>query len=329
LLFFVPLGDVIERRKLIVVMMGCVAVALGAAAAAPTIGWLAVASFAIGATTIVPQLVIPFAAGLVEPSQRGRIVGRVMGGLLIGILAARVVAGAVGAVASLRAMFALASVLMIVLAVVLSRRLPTEPPRAALPYGQLLRSLVVVAKTQPVVRDAGTIGAMCFFGFSALWTTLAFRLELAPLHYGSAVAGAFGLVGIVGASAAPLVGRLADRRTPRSTVGVGLAIIVTSFLIFTLWGATIAGLVAGVILIDAGMQAVGVSNQTRIYRLAAEQHNRLNTVYMVTYFAGGTLGSAVGVWAWGRWQWAGVCAVSLASLGLALAVYWRGRKLEQ
>ena len=326
LLFFVPLGDVFERRKLIVILLGCVAAALAAAAAAQNVVWLGVASFAIGATTIVPQLVIPFAAGLVEPSSRGRIVGRVMGGLLIGILAARVVAGAIGAVAGWRAMFALAAALMIILAAVLSRQLPTEPPRAIMPYRQLMASLVTVARTQWVVRDAGLIGALSFFAFSAFWTTLAFRLELAPLHYGSAVAGAFGLVGIVGASAAPLVGRLADKRTPRATVGLGLIIVAVSFGLFALVGATLTGLVVGVILLDAGMQAIGVSNQTRIYRLPADQHSRLNTVYMVTYFTGGSLGSATGVWAWDHWQWTGVCTASLVAVGAAAAMYVAGRR---
>src|SRR4051812_1125709 len=324
LLFFVPLGDVIERRKLIGVLLGCVAASLAAAARAQNILWLGLASFAIGATTIVPQLVIPFAAGLVEPSVRGRVVGRVMGGLLIGILAARVIAGAIGAIAGWRAMFALAAALMVILAVVLGRRLPSEPAREPVPYRTLMRSLVTVARTQWIVRDAGLIGALSFFAFSAFWTTLAFRLELSPLHYGSAVAGAFGLVGIVGASAAPLVGRLADKRTPRATVGLGLLIVALSFGLFAVAGATIAGLVVGVILLDAGMQAIGVSNQTRIYRLPAEQHSRLNTVYMVMYFTGGSLGSATGVWAWGHWRWTGLCAVSLAAVAAAAVVYVAG-----
>jgi predicted MFS family arabinose efflux permease len=324
LLFFVPLGDIIERRRLIVALMVAVAIALAAAAGAPSVGFLVAASFAIGVTTVVPQIVIPFAAGLVDTSSRGRVVGRVMGGLLIGILAARVISGAIGAVAGWRTVFALAALLMALLAIVLSRMLPSEEQRARVPYGALLRSLVTVAKSQPVVRDAGMIGGLCFLAFSAFWTTLAFRLELAPLHYGSAVAGGFGLVGIVGASAAPLVGKRADRTTPRSTVGIGVGIVVASFILFALAGATLAGLVIGVILLDAGMQAVGVSNQTRIYRLPAAEHSRLNTVYMVTYFVGGSIGSALGVWAWQQWQWTGVCAVSLASVGAALLVYWRG-----
>lgn len=330
LLLFVPLGDIIERRKLIVILLVAVAVSLAAASVAPTFGFLAAASFAIGATTIVPQLVIPFAAGLVDAANRGRIVGRVMGGLLIGILAARVVSGLVGAIAGWRAMFAIAAVLMVILAIALSRMLPPEADRERVPYGQLMRSLITVAREQPVVRDAGLIGALCFFAFSAFWTTLAFRLELPPLHYGSAVAGAFGLVGIVGASAAPLVGKLADKRSPRSTVGLGLAVIAFSFVLFAVLGGTIAGLVVGVIIVDAGMQAVGVSNQTRIYRLPAPLHSRLNTVYMVTYFAGGSLGSAAGVWAWGSWRWTGVCAVSLIALALAVVVYLvNGRRIAR
>jgi predicted MFS family arabinose efflux permease len=325
LLFFVPLGDIVERRTLIVILLWCVAASLAASAVAPNFALLAAASFAVGVTTVVPQLVIPFAAGLVDASSRGRIVGRVMGGLLIGILAARVVAGAVGAVAGWRAMFALAAALMVVLAIVLSRALPRETERPRVPYPALMRSLITVAREQPVVRDAGAVGALCFLGFSAFWTTLAFRLELPPLHYGSAVAGAFGLVGIVGASAAPLVGRLADRRSPRATVGIGIGIVAASFVLFAIAGSTLAGLVIGVVLLDAGMQAVGVSNQTRIYRLRADLHSRLNTVYMVTYFAGGSIGSAVGVWAWGRWRWTGVCTAALAAIGAAAAVYHRGR----
>jgi len=215
---------------------------------------------------------------------------------------------------------------MVVLAGALRRLLPLAPARATMSYGALLRSLGSLARAEPVLRDAAAIGALVFVGFSAFWTTLAFRLELPPLHYGSTVAGLFGLVGVVGASAAPLVGRFADRSEPRDTVGIGLAVLALSYVLFLLSGHTIAGLVAGVIFVDAGMQVVGVSNQARIYRLAEAAHSRLNTVYMVTYFAGGSVGSALGVWAWGRWRWTGVCVVALAAVVAAIALYARGRK---
>jgi len=175
------------------------------------------------------------------------------------------------------------------------------------------------------ILASALLGGLCFLAFSAFWTTLAFRLETAPLHYGSAVAGAFGLVGIVGASVAPFVGRMADRRTPRGTVGLSLIAVAASYVIFLLAGHTLGGLAAGVIVLDAGTQGVGVSNQARIYRLAAQAHNRLNTVYMVTFFVGGSIGSALGAWAWGQWRWTGVCAVSLSAIAAAAVVYVLGK----
>lgn len=325
LLFFVPLGDVVERRRLIVLLLIGVTLSLGVAAASPGAIWLGVSSVAIGATTVVPQLVLPYAAGMAPPAQRGRIVGKVMGGLLIGVLAGRVVAGAVGGVAGWRAMFGIAAVVMLALAVVLARVLPREEPHATLSYRELLASLGTLAKREPVLREAALLGGLCFLAFSAFWTTLAFRLETPPLHYGSAVAGAFGLVGIVGASVAPFVGRMADRRTPRGTVGLSLVAVAASYVIFLLAGHTLAGLAAGVIVLDAGTQGVGVSNQARIYRLAAAAHNRLNTVYMVTFFVGGSIGSALGAWAWGQWGWVGVCAVSLSAIAAAAVVYLLGK----
>jgi predicted MFS family arabinose efflux permease len=327
MLLFVPLGDILERRRLIALLLLGVAASLVSAAVAPTLAWLVGSSFLIGVTTIVPQLVIPYGAGLAPPAQRGRVVGHIMGGLLIGILAARVLSGALGAVAGWRAMFVLAAVLMIALAVAIVRLLPASPPTSRMRYPALLRSLVTIARQEPVVRDAAAIGALTFVAFSAFWTTLAFRLELPPLHYGSTVAGMFGLVGIVGALAAPMVGRLADKRTPRATVLAGLLVLLVAYLVVTVAGHTLVGLVIGVIVLDAGMQAVGVSNQARIYALPAEAHSRLNTVYMVTFFAGGSLGSLLGAWAWEGWRWAGVCGVMLSAVGVALLVYMAGRRI--
>jgi predicted MFS family arabinose efflux permease len=326
LLLFVPLGDVLERRRLMIALLGAVTLSLAAGALAPSLPLLVLASLAIGITTVVPQLVIPFAAGLVSAAQRGRIVGQIMGGLLIGILAARVVAGVVGAAIGWRAMFGLAAALMLLLALALARALPPSAPPTRMSYPALLRSLGSLARAEPVLRDASLIGALVFLAFSAFWTTLAFRLLLPPLHYGSSVAGLFGLVGIVGASAAPLVGRLADVRTPRSTVGIGLVLIALSFALFFFTGHSMVGLVAGVIVLDAGMQTVGVSNQARIYRLPEQLHNRLNTIYMVSYFVGGSIGSALGVWAWRLWRWTGVCAIGFAALLIAGVVYQVGRR---
>jgi predicted MFS family arabinose efflux permease len=324
LLFFVPLADVKERRRLIVIMLLAVAVALAGAALAPSLGWLALASFAVGVTTIVPQLVLPFAAGLARPEERGRVIGLVMGGLLIGILGARTLSGFLGAAFGWRAVFAAAAALMVLLAVVSAFAFPRGPVTSTLSYRALLRSLLTLARSEPMLREAALIGALVFGAFSAFWTTLAFRLETPPLHYGARVAGLFGLVGIVGALTAPAIGRIADRRSPRTTVGLGIALVVAAFVSFLLAGSTIAGLVVGVILLDAGSQATGVSNQARIYSLPLELHARLNTVYMVAFFIGGSAGSTLGAWAWGMWRWAGVVGVGLVLAVGAFGAFWRG-----
>jgi predicted MFS family arabinose efflux permease len=322
LLLFVPLGDVVERRHLIVLLLCAVGAALVGAALSPSLSLLALASLAIGVTTIVPQLIIPFAAGLAPAGTRGRVVGQVVSGLLVGILAGRSVAGALGNLIGWRGVFATAAAAMWLLALVLRRLLPLAPPAAArLPYRELLRSLGSLWRREPVIRDAALLGALTFASFSAFWTTLTFRLRLAPLDYGSGVAGAFGLLGIVGAGAAPIAGRLADRRSPRHIVGLALLVNVAAWVVLLLAGHTLAGIAAGVLLLDAGTQAAQVSNQARVYALPAEAHGRFNTIYMVCYFVGGAVGSAVATVAWGMYSWRGVCAVGLISLGLALVTY--------
>jgi predicted MFS family arabinose efflux permease len=319
LLLFVPLGDVVERRRLIVTLLVLVAVALAAAALSPTLGALAAASFAIGVTTVVPQLVIPYAAGLAPPGARGRVVGQVVAGILVGVLLARVVAGALGHIGGWRSVFVDASGAMLLLALVLRLRLPVAPPATSgMPYRALLRSLVTLFRREPVIRDAALLGALTFFAFSAFWTILAFRLRTPPLDYGSGVAGAFGLLGIVGAASAPIAGRLADRRSPRATIGLALLVNVAAWIVLALAGHTLAGIAAGVLLLDAGTQAAQVSNQARVYTLPAEAHSRLNTIYMVCYFVGGALGSALATLAWGLGGWLAVCGVALGALALAL-----------
>ena len=326
LLLFVPLGDIMERRRLIVTLLLAVAVALAAAAASPTLALLGAASFAIGVTTVVPQLVIPFAAGIAPPAIRGRIVGQVVGGVLIGILVGRVVAGAIANVGGWRSVFWSASVAMLVLAATMWRLLPLSPAAAdRMSYTALLRSLVTLFREEPVIRDTSLIGALTFASFSVFWTTLAFRLQTAPLHYGAGVAGAFGLLGVIGAATAPLAGRLADQRSPRTTVGFALMVNLAAWVVLLLAGHTLIGIGAGVLLLDAGTQAAQVSNQARVYALPADAHGRLNTIYMVCYFVGGAMGSALGTVMWGRFSWSGVCGVGLASLALALLFHRIGR----
>ncbi|MCC3575274.1 MAG: MFS transporter [Microcoleus sp. PH2017_40_RAT_O_B] len=319
MLLFVPLGDMIERRILIATLLAATACALVSAAMSPSIVWLAASSLAIGITTVVPQLILPFAAHLAKPGERGKVVGKVMSGLFVGILVARTVSGWIGESLGWRAMYWIASGLIIVLAVAVLRLLPKSQSSLKMSYPKLMQSLLGLIRDQPVLREASVIGAMSFGAFSAFWSTLAFLLEQPPYHYGSQIAGMFGLVGVVGAVAAPAVGGLTDSKNPRLTVGIAITISSSGFLVLWLFGNHLWGLIIGVILLDLGAQSALVSNQARIYSLLPEAQSRLNTVYMVSYFMGGALGSTLGIYGWSQLQWNGVCLVGLSMLFVAFA----------
>jgi predicted MFS family arabinose efflux permease len=325
MLGFVPLGDVRERRSLITTLVAVLAVALAGVALAPSLFWLCVAGVFVGASGSVVHLIIPFAAHLAPDKSRGRVVGIVVGGLLLGILLARTLSGYVGAAWGWRSMYWIAAGLMAVLSILIRVLLPRSKPDLHLRYPALLRSLWQLFRAEPVLRESAFLGAMFFMAFSAFWTTLAFRLEAAPFHYGSAVAGSFGLVGAAGAAAAPLVGRLADRHGPRATIGWALLLGFISFLVLGWGGSTLTGLIVGVMLLDLGVQAGHVANQTRIYSLIPSARGRLNAVYMTCYFMGGSCGSILGVWGWHFAQWWGVCCCGFAAMALGLVVHFRKR----
>jgi predicted MFS family arabinose efflux permease len=322
MLLFVPLGDILERRRLILIMLAAVTVALVAVALSPNVTWLAVANLCLGTLTVAPQMLVPLAASLAGPAERGRVVGTVMSGLLIGILVSRTVSGLVAAEFGWRAMYWLAAGLSAGLAVVLRLSLPASlPPARDLSYRELLGSMARLVREESVLRESCLVGGFAFGAFSAFWTTLAFFLAGPPFGYGSDRVGLFGLVGVAGALAASLAGRLADVRSPRLTICLGLVIALVAFVVLGVFGEQLWGLVVGVILMDMGVQGSHISNQTRIFGLRSEVRNRLNTVYMVTYFIGGAAGSALGAWAWGRWAWPGVCSVGAVLLLASLALF--------
>ncbi|MHB1333839.1 MAG: MFS transporter [Sulfuriferula sp.] len=331
LLLLVPLGDSMERRRLIVATTLCSVLMLFGVAFAPTLGWLTLASFLLGAVSVVPQLAVPFAAHLAAPDQRGRIVGIVMSGLLVGILLSRTLSGWIGAyTGNWRDIYLLAIGVMLMLAVLLQRTLPRLPPSRPIRYVALLASLIHLVRSEPVLRRHALVGGCGFATFSVFWTTLAFHLHQLSPDYGSEVAGMFGLIGVTGALVAPLAGRLADRVAASVLNGGALLLILLAFLLMGLNGATLLGLALGVVLLDAGVQASHLSNQTRIYALHPDLRNRLNAVYMVTYFLGGAAGSALGGYAWQHDGWLAVCAVGagFAVAGMfALFAIGRGNPL--
>jgi predicted MFS family arabinose efflux permease len=242
-----------------------------------------------------------------------------MSGLLLGILLARTVSGFVGQAMGWRAVFVLAASLMVVTLLWLRTALPVVPPEGAkLPYGKLLASLGELIRTQPVLQECAFFGAMGFGAFSAFWTSLTFLLAAAPFHFGPNAAGLFGLVGAGGALAAGVVGRLSDRGHPRTASAVALSLLLTSWAVF-FWGRqSLLGLVIGTLLLDVGTQGNHIACQTRVFGLVPSARSRLNTIYMTSYFVGGSLGSATGAWAWGAYGWSGVCAGGSSACLLAL-----------
>lgn len=324
LLLFAPLGDCLERRRLIVTMLLITAAAMLAAAVSPTLEWLTVTSYIIGATTIAAQLVLPFAAQLAEPTQQGKVIGNLMSALFVGILLARPAGGYIGATLGWRSIYAIAGGLMVILALASMRWLPKSKPSLTLSYGQLLQSLWGLIQSQPILRSASAIQAMLFGVFSAFWSTLAFLLAQPPYFYGSDIAGLFGFVGISGIVAAPILGKLADRGSQRiidAIVGLSITISVISYLLFWQFSQQLWGLILGIILLNLSTQGALVANQVQIYSLLPEARNRLNTVYMVSTFIGASVGSVVGTYGWSLWRWPGVCVTGLGLIGVAGIIF--------
>jgi predicted MFS family arabinose efflux permease len=318
LLFLAPLGDRFDRRKLILGKLVLLCLSLIAAALSPTLAVLCGASLAVGITATIVQQLVPFAAQLAPAERRGHVVGTVMSGLLLGILLGRAVSGTVAAYAGWRAVFWAATASSVAMGAVLAARLPSSRPTTALSYPALLGSLWRLLRTQPALREASAEGALLFAAFGAFWSTLVLLLESDAYRLGSQTAGLFGIVGAVGALAAPVVGRLADRGGPRRVIGAAIVCVALSFVIFGVFGTFMIGLVVGVILLDLGIQAAQVSNQARIYAMLPEARSRLNTVYMTIYFLGGSAGSAAAAVAW---SWDGWTGVSLLGLALAVAAF--------
>ena len=207
----------------------------------------------------------------------------------------------------------------------LARLLPPSPPERVVRYGELLASIGPLVRDEKELRRPSLIGAMVFASFCVFWTTLAFFLETPPYRWGAEAAGLFGLIGLAGAFSAPAVGRLSDRRGARFATGLSLVLALASFGVLALFGRNLAGLIAGVLLLDVGVQSAHVSNLARIHALDPAARSRRNTVYMVSYFAGGALGTWLGVRAWTHFGWAGVCAAGAGFLLFALAA-WAPRR---
>jgi len=321
LLFFVPLGDMLEKRSQIVGTTALSVAALIMAALSSSLLMLNAAALLIGCTSIVPQLILPLSAHLSAPEKRGKTIGIVMSGLLIGILLSRSLSGFVGAWLGWRAMFWIAAAMTTILLVAMRFIFPVAKSHFTGSYGSLMRSLITLIKEQPVLREAAAINALTFSSFGMFWTTMVLHLANPPFQFHSDKIGLFGLAAVAGALIAPLIGGSADKGNPRVAIGYGLGIVATSFVLFYLFGTTVIGMIIGIVLLDLGQQSVHVSNQARVYALIPEARNRLNTVYMTVSFIGTSLGSAVGLWIWDKAKWNGICLAGAIAVTLAFTIY--------
>jgi predicted MFS family arabinose efflux permease len=326
MLVFVPLGDKYERRGLISTLLIAASIALAFTASSPNVIWLTLAGFVVGLTASTVQVIVPFAAHHAPERERGRIVGTVLGGLLVGALLARTFSGVFGAAFGWRTVYWVASALMITLAATIRIALPISPPQVSLSWPKLMRSVLDLARQHQVLREASLLAGLLFFSFTALWTTLVFLLRTPPYHYGTSAAGTFGLLGAASAASAPFVGRLSDQRGSERTVLTAVAMTLTGYVVLLVAGRSLAGLMAGIVLVDIGVQAGHVANQSRIYTLAPTARARLNTFYMVSFFVGGALGSYFGPLGFTLGGWAGFCAFPLAALAFALFYFMRAER---
>lgn len=306
LFLLVPLGDMFRKRKIIIIDFILIIASLIAFALSQNITTMIIASFFIGLSSVVPQMFVPLAAQLSDPKEKGKNVGMVMTGLLIGILASRIFSGVLGEYLGWRQVYYIAAGIIFILWILIFFLLPDIKPTFKGSYWGLMKSISHYIKTVPSLRLASIRGALALGSFLAFWTTLTFHLERPPFFAGSDIAGELGAVGIGGALAASMVGRIADRVNKNTLIMCAALLMIVSWAVLGIWGFTYAGLIVGIFVLDIGLQSIHVSNQTIVFSTNPDATNRLNTVYMTSYFIGGSFGTFAGGKAWEYMGWNGV-----------------------
>ena len=324
LLFLVPLGDMFERRMLIVSMTLLAAGGMLITASSQSLTMMIVGTALTGLFSVVAQILVPRAATLASPDKRGKVVGTIMSGLLLGILLARTVAGLLASLGGWRTVYWVASVLMVVMALALWRGLPKVKQENHLNYPQLLASVFSLFTQDKLLRTRALLGCLTFANFSILWTSMAFLLAAPPFNYSEGVIGLFGLAGAAGALGARPAGGLADKGKSHLTTTAGLVLLLLSWAAIWYGHVSVLALIVGILVLDLTVQGVHITNQTVIYRVKPEARNRLTAGYMTSYFIGGAAGSLISASAWQHAGWSGVCGIGAIVAALNLLVWWRG-----
>jgi predicted MFS family arabinose efflux permease len=316
LLLLVPLGDMLERRRLVLGLMLLAALGMLASGKAHSYTLLAAGTLMTGLFSVAAQVLVPMAASFAAPGTSGRAVGLVMSGLLVGILASRSVAGVLSDLGGWNAVYWVGALATAGVALLLRRALPLAQPARRMGYGEVMRSLLTLAREQPRLRSRALIGGMGFATVSVLFSTMALLLAGPGYGFGDAQIGLIGLVGVAGALMANMAGRLADRGLEQRTTLAGGLLMLAGWCALWLGGTSLWWFLAGLLIVDAALQALHISNQNVIYALAPSARSRINAVYMTGYFIGASLGSAMGSAVWLHWGWTGA---SVAGLILSLA----------
>jgi predicted MFS family arabinose efflux permease len=322
LVLIVPLGDLLDRRRLIVSQAVLSALALIVVGLAPTAFVLLAGMIVVGLLAVAVQVLVAFAASLARPAERGRIVGAVTSGVVIGILLARFVSGVLADLGGWRSVYLCSAALMLAMAGLLLRMLPDRPRTGAAPsYPKLIGSLATLFREEPILRIRGVIAFLIFASFNVLWAPLALPLAAPPLSLSHSAIGLFGLAGLAGALAAGRAGHFADRGLAQWTTGISLTLMLLAWLPIALLHSSLWALASGVVLIDLAIQAVHVTNQSLIFALRPEARSRLVAAYMVFYSIGSASGAIASTSVYAAAGWAGVCGLGAAIALLAL-LFW-------
>lgn len=320
LLFIIPLGDLYERRTIITVNFLLLAFSMCAIAISPDIHYVLAASVITGICSVMPQIFIPIASQFSHPDHKARNVGILVSGLLTGILGSRVISGIVGEYWGWRTMYHIASALMICCLFIVRKTLPEMPSNFKGTYKGLMSSLLKLFASLPAIRIVSIRAALCFGSFLTLWACLAFKLSGAPFYAGNNIIGLLGLCGIAGALTASFVGSYVRKCGVRNLNYIGDALMILAWIIMLVLQDYYIGFIIGIIIIDIGMQCVQISNQTCALSLAPQAANRANTIFMTTYFIGGSIGTFLAGSSWHLMNWNGVVFTGIGLVICSLCI---------
>nr|WP_218056005.1 MFS transporter [Gilliamella apicola] len=324
LLFITPLGDKVERKNLILILMILTTCGLVVSASSQNLWMLIIGTAITGLFSAVAQVLIPFAATLAKPENRGKIVGTLMSGMLLGILIGRSFAGAISSIGDWHDVYWIATVIMSIITILLWLSLPSYRNKTNINYWQLMSSIASLYRQERTLRIRSILAVISFAIFSLLWTPLAFLLSDPPYYYSDFIIGLFGFAGAAGALGSPIVGRLSDKGKGFIATSIGLALLLLSWLPLSLAHYSIIALILGVILLDFAVQVTHVSNMNAIYQIRPEARSRMNTGYMVSYFTGGMLGSVGSTYLYGHYGWIAIILTGtiLALIGIITWIHY-------